>query len=138
MTVGSPPSTTATTEFVVPRSMPITFAMLSVSSQVVCIPLGRVPGRQGRAQPFPRPTQGELQNVDLDPLGLDLFRLAQCDREHPVAIGRLHLVGLHRDGQRQMALEPPVPALPPVEILLSVCPVQRPPALRRKAPASDR
>jgi hypothetical protein len=25
--VGSPPSTTATTEFVVPRSMPITFAI---------------------------------------------------------------------------------------------------------------
>jgi hypothetical protein len=27
MTIGSPPSTTATTELVVPRSMPITLAM---------------------------------------------------------------------------------------------------------------
>ena len=31
MTIGSPPSMTATTEFVVPRSMPMTFAMSSPS-----------------------------------------------------------------------------------------------------------
>ena len=32
ITVGSPPSITATTEFVVPKSIPITFAILNSSS----------------------------------------------------------------------------------------------------------
>ena len=42
ITVGLPPSTTATTEFVVPRSMPITFAMFVLPSPVVSRPV-RVP-----------------------------------------------------------------------------------------------
>ena len=37
MTTGLPPSTTATQELVVPRSMPITLLILSVSSPVLCI-----------------------------------------------------------------------------------------------------
>ena len=45
ITVGLPPSITATTEFVVPRSMPITFAM----SAVLSLPRAREgPGRAGR------------------------------------------------------------------------------------------
>src|SRR6266850_2180700 len=54
MTAGSPPSTTATTEFVVPRSMPITFAM-SCSLLSECLGLRR-----------------DLDRVDLDLLRLDL------------------------------------------------------------------
>src|SRR5512132_3013821 len=116
MTVGSPPSTTATTEFVVPRSIPITFAMLSVSSLDCLRP--RAPTRKGEDGPSPF-RGGELQNVDLDRPGLDLLCLRQSDREHPIAIRRLHLVGLHRDRQGEMSLETPVPALAAMEALLT-------------------
>src|SRR5437762_5480741 len=79
MTVGSPPSTTATTELVVPRSMPITFAMSLVSLNVP----GMAPRRSrwaereaGRGEPSPPPPGTDrLVHVDLDLLRLDLLRL---------------------------------------------------------------
>src|SRR6202046_1297773 len=39
MTLGSPPSMTATTEFVVPRSMPIIFAIALLTSSLVRVSL---------------------------------------------------------------------------------------------------
>ena len=53
MTAGSPPSTTATTELVVPRSMPITFAM---SCPLFCLSvdsLGTPSGRRAALRPPP-------------------------------------------------------------------------------------
>src|SRR5262249_294198 len=110
MTVGSPPSTTATTELVVPRSMPSTFAMCSVSLVVRSRSLlrrrrGRAGG--GRCRPRGPPVhRGGLQHVDLDLLGLDLLGLRERHGQHAVAIAGLDLVGLHRDRQRQRPLEP--------------------------------
>src|SRR5438046_7155115 len=104
MTVGSPPSTTATTEFVVPRSMPITFAMSSLS----CMKSRQRPGRRGEA---PRRRPAGLLHVDLDLFGLDRFHLRQRHREHAVAIGRANLVRLHRDWELEDPLDAPAPPL---------------------------
>src|SRR5262245_43142370 len=120
MTVGSPPSTTATTEFVVPRSMPITFAMLSISS--VCVLVERYDlcqRRRGTLSP-PPPVAVGSGYVDLDRPRLDLFGLGQLDREHAVPIRRLHLVGLDRNRKGEAALELAVPALAAVDALLAV------------------
>src|SRR5690242_3537644 len=113
MTTGSPPSTTATTEFVVPRSMPITFAM-SCSLLSRCLGL-RVPGGPERDRPGP-PTRGSgvLGRLDLDLLGLDLLDLGEFDGQNPGTIRRLHLVGLDGNRQRERALELPEPTLPTV------------------------
>src|SRR5688572_16179538 len=104
MTVGLPPSITATTEFVVPRSMPITFAMSVYPFSL-----------RSRAPALPA-----LQDVDLDLAGLELFRLRQPYLEDPVAVAGLHLVGL--DGQRQLdqPLELSVHALDVEELLVAV------------------
>src|ERR1700730_2085872 len=113
MTAGSPPSTTATTEFVVPRSMPITFAM-SCSLLSEC--LDRLPRRRAcahRASP-PAPVRAALRRFDLDLLRLVLFGLRKLHREHPVPIGRLDLLGVDRRRQREGTLELAVPALPTV------------------------
>src|SRR6266446_6641209 len=102
ITVGLPPSTTATTEFVVPRSIPMTFAMSLFSNLLSW-------ERAGLA-----PSPCELRQVDLDFLRLDLFHLRQPDLEHAVAVGGLHLVRLHGNRQRHRALELAVHALEPV------------------------
>ena len=47
ITVGLPPSITATTEFVVPRSMPITFAMSAVSLRSPCPLVGVADASRG-------------------------------------------------------------------------------------------
>src|SRR5687768_7613242 len=122
MTVGLPPSITATTEFVVPRSMPITFAMSvcpfsTLSGFRRCRRPCRPHHPSGAGGPGPSRFQAVLQDVDLDLAGLELFRLRERDLEDPVAIRRLHLVGL--DGQRQLdqPLELPVHALDVKELL---------------------
>src|SRR5712691_7284588 len=112
MTVGSPPSITATTEFVVPRSMPITFAMSP--SPVWRISLAcRLQLRRG-APAAPR----RLQHVDLDLLRLELLGLGETDGQHPVTVRGLDLVGLHRDRQRERALEFSEPPLVAVDAVL--------------------
>src|SRR5258708_28742071 len=75
ITLGLPPSTTATTELVVPRSIPITFAMSS-------LPLPARPGAGPGGPAAPRPPS-HLQNVDLDFLLLDLVPLRQPHFDHP-------------------------------------------------------
>src|SRR2546428_8691399 len=85
ITVGLPPSTTATTELVVPRSMPITFAMSnppSPWSQIATEPVD--PPRPGNLV-----RRGRLHEVDLDRLGLHLFRFRQLTFAQPVAVRRL-------------------------------------------------
>src|SRR5438876_6450464 len=72
ITVGLPPSTTATTEFVVPRSMPITFAMSCP------FPL------QDRRGTDTGPPPGALRKIDLDLSRLDLFSLRQLHLEDAV------------------------------------------------------
>src|SRR6185369_9047414 len=108
ITVGLPPSTTATTELVVPRSMPITFAMFE--SPFSLVSLWR---RSGLARPVAsrRPAVDRLDDVDLDRLRLYLFHLRELHLEHPIAVRRLHLVGLHGHRQLHAALELPVDAL---------------------------
>src|SRR5712691_8846807 len=91
ITVGLPPSTIATTELVVPRSIPITFAM-------VWSPCGVDARRRGPTPGPLRHFRTGLQNVDLDFLRLGLFGLREPHLEHSVAIGRLRTVGL--DGHR--------------------------------------
>src|SRR3989338_7848491 len=81
ITVGLPPSTTDTTEFVVPRSIPITFAM---SCSPPC-DRGGASALAGSAPDCSTPSR----DVDLDCLGLDLVGLREPHLEHPVAIGRL-------------------------------------------------
>src|SRR5262245_27918242 len=116
MTAGSPPSTTATTELVVPRSMPITFAMSSVSPSVKCLARTARSRRRGHRR---RLSAGDgLHHVDLDLLRLDLLDLRHADGEDTIPIARLDLVRLHRDRQGQGPLELPDPALPPLVAVL--------------------
>src|SRR5215813_1461681 len=116
MTAGSPPSTTATTELVVPRSMPITLAMSRVSPPSKCL----VPSRRDRRERIapPPPALSPLRHVDLDLLWLDLLGLGQLDGQHAIAIARFDLVRLHRDGQWKSPFEFPEPPLPSVVALL--------------------
>src|SRR6266481_2363980 len=75
ITVGLPPSTTATTEFVVPRSMPITFAMSNPPS-----PWSFYGDGAGRSAPSRHSRQlDRLDDVDLDRLGLYLFHLRKLN-----------------------------------------------------------
>src|SRR4029453_16597149 len=106
ITVGFPPSTTATTELVVPRSMPITFAM---SNPPCHWSRSRRSGRAARS--VLSPGTNDLADVDLDRLGLHFLSLRQLDLEHSVAIGRRHLLGLDGHRQPHAALELPVDAL---------------------------
>src|SRR5512132_1144806 len=117
ITVGLPPSTTETTEFVVPRSMPITFAMSCSPSSFSTRAPARARGGS-RACPARLPWPPDLEDVDLDLFRLQLFRLRQPDLQHAVAIGRLHFVGLNGHRQLHQALELPVRALEVQERLL--------------------
>src|SRR5881409_1423052 len=75
ITVGLPPSTTETTELVVPRSMPMTFAItvwLHFSR-----PRGAGVDRSWRGPRRPPPNLPGLDNIDLDFLRLQLFGLGQ-------------------------------------------------------------
>src|SRR5216683_996650 len=111
MTAGSPPSTTATTEFVVPRSMPITFAMscslLSECLDHVAAPAGRAIAARTRR----RRGGAALGRLDLDLLRLGLLCLRQRHRQYPVSIGRLDLSVIDRRGQRERTLDLAAPAL---------------------------
>src|SRR6266478_8867898 len=107
----SPPSTTATTEFVVPRSMPITFAM-SCSLLSECLDQVAGPAGAERSRPGPpAPLPGVLGRLDLDFLRLALFRLRKVHRQHPVPVGRLDLPGVDWSGQRERAFELAEPTL---------------------------
>src|SRR5262252_9556525 len=105
MTVGSPPSTAATTEFVVPRSIPITFAMSSIS----CWKVSRQRPVSGGAGAPPPSTA--LRHVDLDLLGLDRVHLGKGHRQHAVPVAGLHVVGLHGDRKLKDTLHASCPAL---------------------------
>src|SRR5262249_57138172 len=59
-----------------------------------------------------------LANLDLDLAGLDLFQLRQPDLEDAIVIARPDLLRLHRDGELDVTLERPRPALDPVIVLL--------------------
>src|SRR6266496_2995087 len=113
MTVGSPPSTTATTEFVVPRSIPITFAMSSLS----CLEVSRQ--RRARRGSEPRRLPAALLHVDLDLLGLYRLHLRQRHGEHTVAVRRPNLVRLYGDGDLEDSLHAPGPSLG-AEVLLGL------------------
>src|SRR5713101_4252608 len=113
MTVGSPPSTTATTEFVVPRSIPITFAMSSLS----CLEVSRQ--RRARRGSESRRRPAALLHVDLDLLGLYRLHLRQRHGEHAVAVRRPNLVRLYGDGELKDSLHAPGPSLS-AEVLLGL------------------
>src|ERR1700687_2073007 len=105
MTAGSPPSTTATTEFVVPRSMPITFAM-SCSLLSECLDQVAAPtGAEQSCPGPPAPLLGVLGRLDLDFLRLVLFRLRKVHPQHPVPGRRLDLPGGDWSRQRGSRLK---------------------------------
>src|SRR5262245_30299155 len=104
MTTGSPPSTTATTELVVPRSMPMTLAIACCLLKVRACPLGR-PGFL-------------LADLDLDFARRDLFQLREPDLEDAVAVAGPDFLGLDRDRKLDMTLERAGPSLDPVVLLL--------------------
>src|SRR6185503_17011566 len=141
ITVGLPPSITATTELVVPRSMPITFAMSAVlpsRSRVEhrrCRPHvwgGFGGGRRGPLR------VSSLEDLDLDLARLQLFRLREHDLQHPVAVGRLDLVRLHCHRQLDQPLELAVDALHVEELLVLVLVLPTTLALDREQVAGDR
>src|SRR6266850_2059770 len=83
MTVGLPPSTTETTEFVVPRSIPIT---LGITVLLHSLARGPCPSFEVRRGPEAPPSLPLLERVDLDFLRLELFRLRQLDLQHTVTV----------------------------------------------------
>src|SRR2546430_1268345 len=136
MTVGLPPSTTETTEFVVPRSIPMTFA-ISLRS--------RSPSRGAgtsfevrRGPRWPLRSSPWLEDVDLDFLRLELFGLRQPDLQDAVPVGRLHTVGLHGHRQLDQPLELSVGPLDVEEILLLDLLLEAPLTLDREQVARDR
>src|SRR5688572_21746279 len=133
ITVGLPPSTTATTEFVVPRSIPITFAMslLPFGRRLCRSPDDRWEGAVAA------PSGLALHQLDLDLLGLDVLRLGELGLRHAIAVGGLDLVGLPRDRQRHRALEPAVRALDSVDAVVLELLLPRPLALDREHVTRD-
>src|SRR5918998_1219849 len=130
MTFGVPPSMTATQEFVVPRSMPMTLAAISClrrcgllirfvlrgefvsgfgphGCSCLALPGGRHPRAAGAG-----PGAG-TSPADRDALhpALRLRAPGHGDGEHPVAEGGRHLVRVDIRAKLQGALEPAVPAL---------------------------
>src|SRR5882762_1810964 len=113
ITCGSPPSITATHEFVVPRSMPIIFPILPPCSRAE----GTVPLRQVCSNVAAHRAPRLLllaRDLDRDLAGLGLFGLRDRDFQDTVAIRRFDLVGLDRVAQRERALERPIGTLDPV------------------------
>src|SRR5689334_21790452 len=98
---------TATHEFVVPRSMPMTLPMKTLLSSNAA--RARV-GVSARARP-----RFERWSADLDVYLPQprLFGLRHVDLEHAVAVRRLHGVGADRGAQRERSLELPGAALDP-------------------------
>src|SRR5213593_2282244 len=116
ITCGSPPSITATHEFVVPRSMPIIFAI--IPSMVRCG--GAVQGPSAwwilfaRRPVWSAARPRSAGGLDRNLAGLGLFGLRDGDFQDSVSIRRLDLVALDRVVQLERALERPVDALDPV------------------------
>src|SRR5215470_11247701 len=133
ITVGLPPSTTETTEFVVPRSMPITFGIT-----VCSIPWGRGPYISSSEEPRGPLRDPLLDDVDLDLLGFELFRLRQLDLKNTVAVGCLHAIGLHRHRQLNEPLELAAGAIDVKQILLLDLVLEAALTLDRKQVARDR
>src|SRR6185436_19174391 len=114
ITVGLPPSTTATTELVVPRSMPITFAMSNPPS-----PWSFYGNGAGRSAQSRHSTQlDRLDDVDLDRFWPSRSPRRKRHLEHPIAVRRLHLVRLHGHRQLHAAFELPVDALDAIHVLV--------------------
>src|SRR5262245_6159196 len=115
MTTGSPPSTTATTELVVPRSIPMTLAMT------------------GSPPLFARLSA----QLDLDLARLGFVHLGEAHLQDPVPVHRPHPVGLDRDRQLDVPLEAPRPALDPVVVLFLALVAGDPLAAQRQHLARD-
>src|SRR5580765_6267036 len=111
ITLGSPPSMTATHELVVPRSMPMTLPMSDGSPGIPKPRPARVAGRGLEC------VQDEAKLVDLhlDVARLGLVGLGHVDLEHAVSVRRLHLVGADRQAERERPLERTVGALGAVQ-----------------------
>src|SRR5579872_4891821 len=97
MTVGSPPIIAAITEFVVPRSIPTTFAIPCSSWRRPAprVGTGRRPVRAGA------PARVRLAvDLDLHRRRLHPLRLRHADLEDAVLVGRLGLRALHLGRER--------------------------------------
>src|SRR5579872_13634 len=113
MTVGSPPIIAAITEFVVPRSIPTTFAMpvlLPAAPRAAC-----------RCRPAPGASRAPARvrlavDLDLHRRRLHPLRLRHAELEEAVLVGRLGLRALYLGRERQRPRERPVPELAPIEV----------------------
>ena len=102
----------------------------------VSLPLMTVASGTSRARPALMRIR--LQNVDLDFLRFDFFRLRQPDLQDAVPVRCLHLVGLDRNGKSDRALEFPVH---PLEAVIGIVRLLAPPlalALDGQQVAGDR
>src|SRR5262245_34930315 len=101
ITLGSPPSMTATHEFVVPRSMPMTLPMFTPVQCAEATPPRRTPARRGSQRMAP----GLRCDLDLDLALFGLLGLGHVHLEHPVLDLGLHLVVAHPRPERERTLE---------------------------------
>src|SRR5262252_5275493 len=111
ITLGSPPSMTETHELVVPRSMPMTLPMSSVSPD---IPKPRPARMAGRGCEYVR-FAAKLVDLHLDVARLGLLGLRHVNLEHAILVRRLHLVGADGKSERERPLEDTVRPLDAVE-----------------------
>src|SRR5215471_4513676 len=102
ITLGSPPSMTATHELVVPRSMPMTLPMSSVSPG---IPKPRPARFAGRGREYVQDRRVKLVDLHLDVARLGRIGLRHVDLEDAILVGRLHLVGTDGKSERERPLE---------------------------------
>src|SRR5262245_54923030 len=111
ITLGSPPSMTDTHEFVVPRSIPMTLPMSSVSPD---IPKPRPAGFAGRGRELAQVVV-RLVELHVDVARLGLVGLRHVDLEHAVLVRRLDLLGADRQPERERPLERAVRTLDPMQ-----------------------
>src|SRR2546427_13139321 len=83
-----------------------------------------MPVANGTSRARPALMRIRLQNVDLDFLRFDFFRLRQPDLQDAVPVRCLHLVGLDRNGKSDRTLEFPVH---PLEAVIGMGRVLPPP-----------
>src|SRR5256885_159422 len=109
ITLGSPPSMTATHELVVPRSMPMT---LPIHAPAFVNERAATPGPGSRPDVAPESwVPALLAGLNLDFAQPGLVGLGHANFEHAVAIGRLDGVTANRGPEREAALEDSAAAL---------------------------
>src|SRR5206468_10712678 len=135
ITLGSPPSMTATQEFVVPRSIPMTLPM-KIHPFGVARAKPRPTGRELGSREY-LPLRGRPLNLNLDLADARLFRLRDMNLEHPVPIDGLDLVAPDRRAEHERPLEAALLALDAVQRTLLLPAFELPLAPNRQGVAGQ-